>query len=165
VLTDFAGALTGLMAVFIAVDLTLTDAGTLTIVTLTQHAATAASAAQQAAYLAAAHYGLATVPFANTYSWVISSVAFLLISMAMLKGVFSKRTAYVGIAAAIMGIAAGFYVFHPALATFRAPFRPPHRRLVSDGGTKAVPARQGTRRGRGSRSTDRLNRLERPIDS
>jgi hypothetical protein len=92
------------------------------IVTLTQHAATAASAAQQAAYLAAAHYGLATVPLANTYSWVISSVAFLLISMAMLKGVFSKRTAYVGIAAAIVGIAAGFYVFHPALATFGLPF-------------------------------------------
>ncbi|HZV11030.1 MAG TPA: hypothetical protein VFF94_14815, partial [Novosphingobium sp.] len=58
---------TGLMAVFIVVDLTLTDAGTLAIVTLTQHAATAASAAQRAAYLAAAHYGLATVPLANTY--------------------------------------------------------------------------------------------------
>jgi uncharacterized protein DUF4386 len=107
---------TGLMAVFIVVDLTMTDAGTLTIVTLTQHAATAASAAERAAYMAAAHYGLATVPLANTYSWVIPSVAVLLISMVMLKGVFSKRTAYVGIAAGIVGIAAGFYVFLPALA-------------------------------------------------
>ena len=85
---------TGLMAVFIVVDLTLTDAGTLAIVTLTQHAATAASAAQRAAYLAAAHYGLATVPLANTYSFVIPSAGILLISMVMLKGVFSKWTAY-----------------------------------------------------------------------
>jgi hypothetical protein len=109
---------TGLMAVFIVVDVAITDASTLTIVTLTQHAATAASAAERAAYMAAAHYGLATVPLANFYTFVISGVGVLLISMVMLKGVFGKRTAYVGIVTGIVGIVAGFYVFVPALALF-----------------------------------------------
>jgi hypothetical protein len=99
---------TGLMAVFIVVDLAITDASTLTIVTLTQHAAAAASAAERTAYMAAAHYGLATVPLANFYTYVVSGVGVLLISMVMLKGVFSKRTAYVGIVTGIVGIVAGF---------------------------------------------------------
>jgi len=109
---------TGLMAVFIVVDVTITDASSLTIVTLTQHAATAASAAERTAYMAAANYGLATVPLANFYSLVISSVPVLLISMVMLKGVFGKPTAYVGIVAGIVGIVGGFYVFVPALVLF-----------------------------------------------
>jgi hypothetical protein len=112
---------TGLMAVFIVMDLVITDASTLTIVTLTQHAATAATAAQRTAYTAAAHYGLATIPLGNFYTFAISSVGVLLISMVMLKGVFGKRTAYVGIVAGIVGIVAAFYVFVPALALF-VPF-------------------------------------------
>ncbi len=113
-----------LMAVFIVVDLILTNAGTLTIVTLTQHAATAASAAERTAYMAAAHYGLATVPLANFYSQVISSAGILLISIVMLKGVFGKPTAYVGIVAGIVGIAGGFYMFVPALTLFLVLFIP-----------------------------------------
>jgi hypothetical protein len=109
---------TGLMAVFIVVDVAITDASSLTIVTLTQHAATAASAAERRAYMAAANYGLATVPLANFYTFVISSVGVLLISIVMLKGVFGKRTAYVGIVTGIVGIVAGFYVFVPALVLF-----------------------------------------------
>jgi len=38
--------------------------------------------------------------------------------MVMLKGVFGKRTAYVGIVTGIVGIVAGFYVFVPALVLF-----------------------------------------------
>jgi hypothetical protein len=106
---------TGVMAVFIVLDLAITDATSLTLVTLTQHAATATSAAARAAYLAAANYGLATLPLANFYSWVVPSVGILIISIVMLKGVFGKLTASVGIVAGIVGIVAGFYVIVPAL--------------------------------------------------
>lgn len=106
---------TGALAVFIVVDLAITDATTLTLVTLTQHAATATSVTERAAYLAAANYGLATLPLANFYSWVVPSVGILIISIVMLKGVFGKLTASVGIVAGIVGIVAGFYVIVPAL--------------------------------------------------
>jgi Domain of unknown function (DUF4386) len=106
---------TGLMAVFVVVDVAITEANSLTIVTLTQHAATATSATERAAYMAAANYALATLPLATFYSYVVSSVGVLIVSIVMLKGVFSKLTAYVGIIAGIVGIIAGFYVFVPAL--------------------------------------------------
>jgi hypothetical protein len=106
---------TGLMAVFIVVDVAITDASSLTIVTLTQHAAAATSVTERAAYLAAANYALATVPLANFYTWVVSSVGVLLISIVMLKGVFGKLTPSVGIVAGIVGIVAGFYVIVSAL--------------------------------------------------
>ena len=106
---------TGLMAVFVVVDVAITEASSLTIVTLTQHAATATSATERAAYMASANYALATVALATFYSWVVSSVGVLIVSIVMLKGVFGKLTAYVGIVAGIVGIVAGFYVFVSAL--------------------------------------------------
>jgi hypothetical protein len=112
---------TALIAVFVIVDLAITEASALTIVTLTQHAATAASETQRAAYMASANYALATVPLATFYSWVISSVGVLMISIVMLKGVFSKLTAYIGIAVGIAGTVASFYVFVPALTVLNIP--------------------------------------------
>lgn len=84
---------TGLMAVFVIVDVAITEANQLTLVTLTQHAATAVSATQRAASMAAANYALATLPLATFYSWVVSSIGVLIISIVMLKGVFGKLTA------------------------------------------------------------------------
>jgi hypothetical protein len=112
---------TALMAVFIVVDLAITEANSLTIVTLTQHAATATSETQRAAYMAAANYALATLPLATFYSWVVSSVGVLIISIVMLKGVFRKLNAYLGIAVGIVATVAGFYVFLPALAVLALP--------------------------------------------
>jgi Domain of unknown function (DUF4386) len=112
---------TGLMAVFVVVDLAITEANSLTIVTLTQHAATAASATERAAYMAAANYALATVALATFYSWVVSSIWVLIVSIVMLKGVFGKLIAYLGIVVGIVGTAAGFYVFVPALAIVTLP--------------------------------------------
>jgi len=112
---------TGLMAVFVIVDLTITEANSLAIVTLTQHAATATSETQRAAYMAAANYALATVPLATFYSWVVSSVGVLIISIVMLKGVFGKLIAYLGIVVGIVGTVGGFYVFLPALLVLASP--------------------------------------------
>jgi hypothetical protein len=112
---------TGLMAVFVVVDLAITEANSLTLVALTQHAATATSTTERAAYLASANYALATVALATFYSWVISSVGILIISIVMLKGVFTKLTAYLGIVVGILGIVVGFYVFVPALTIATLP--------------------------------------------
>jgi len=112
---------TGLMAVFVVVDLAITEANSLTLVTLTQHAATATSATERAAYMASANYALATVALATFYSWVVSSVGVLIISIVMLKGVFGKLIAYLVIVVGIVGTAAGFYVFVPALAIVTLP--------------------------------------------
>ena len=111
---------TGLMAVFVVVDLAITEANSLTLVALTQHAAAATSATARAAYLAGANYALATVALATFYSWVISSVGVLIISIVMLKGVFTKLTAYLGIVVGIVGTVAGFYVYVPALTVLTA---------------------------------------------
>jgi hypothetical protein len=111
----------GLIALFIVLDLAITELNALTLVTLTQHYAAATSDTQRSAYVAAADYALATLPLATFYSYVVSSVGFLIISIVMLKGVFSKLTAYVGIVASIEGIVGGFYVVLPALAVFLVP--------------------------------------------
>jgi hypothetical protein len=55
------------------------------------------------------------------YSWVVFSIGVLIISIVMLKGVFSKLTAYLGIAVGIVATVAGFYVFLPALAVLTLP--------------------------------------------
>jgi Domain of unknown function (DUF4386) len=112
---------TGLMAVFIVVDVAITEPNSLTIVALTQHAAAATSATQQAAYLAAANYALAALPLATFYSWVIGCVVVLIASMVMLKGAFVKLISYLGVVGGIMGIVAGFYVYVPALAVLATP--------------------------------------------
>lgn len=112
---------TGLMAVFVVLDLAITEANSLTIVALTQHAAAATSATAREAYLAAALYALPTVALATFYSWVISSGGVLIISIVMLKGVFTRLTAYLGIVAGILGVVAGFYVYVPALAVLAIP--------------------------------------------
>ena len=112
---------TGLMAVFIVVDVAITEPNSLTIVALTQHAAAATSATQQAAYMVAANYALAALPLATFYSWVVGCVVVLIASIVMLKGTFVKLISYLGIVAGIMGIVAGFYVYVPALVVLATP--------------------------------------------
>jgi len=111
----------GLTALFIVLDLAVTEMNSLTLVTLTQHFAAAASETQRAAYVAAADYALATLPIATFYSYVLSSAGFLITSIVMLKGPFSKPTAFLGITACLEGIVGGFYVVFPALAALLIP--------------------------------------------
>jgi len=61
------------------------------------------------------------VPLATFYSWVVSSVGVLIISIVMLKGVFGKLIAYLGIVVGIVGTVGGFYVFLPALLVLASP--------------------------------------------
>jgi hypothetical protein len=111
----------GFLFLFVILDLALTEFNSLTLVTLAQHYATATTDVQRLAYMAAADYGLATIPIATFYSWVVGSLGFLIASVVMLKGIFSKPTAYLGIIINTAGIVGGFYVFIPALVILLSP--------------------------------------------
>jgi hypothetical protein len=110
-----------LMILFIVLDLAITETNSLTLVTLTRHYAVSTTGMERSAYTAAEDYALATLPLATFYSFVISSIGLLIVSVVMLKGVFSKPTAYAGIVASVEGIVGGFYVVLPALALLLIP--------------------------------------------
>lgn len=112
---------TGLLLLFVVLDLAMTELNSLTLVTLIRHHASATDDVQRSAYLAAEHYALATLPLATFYSFVVSSIGLLIVSIVMLKGVFSKPTAYAGIVASVEGIIGGFYVVIPTLAVLLVP--------------------------------------------
>ena len=111
----------GIMVMAFVFDLAVTELNSLTLVALTQQYAAATSEVQRSAYVAAADYALATLPIATFCSYVVSSAGLLVISVVMLGGVFSRPTAYLGIAAGIEGIVGGFYIFLPALAVLLVP--------------------------------------------
>jgi hypothetical protein len=112
---------TALLALFAVVDLAITELNSLTLVTLTEQYGAAVGDAQRSAYLAAADYALATLPIATFFSFFESSVGLLIASVIMLKGIFSRITAYAGLVASIEGIIASFYPVIPALALLLTP--------------------------------------------
>ena len=113
----------GLLGIFIVLDLGITELNSLALITLTRNIATAASDAQSAAYQAAAHWGLATIPIATFFSWVGPSCGFLIASIVMRKSFFGKPTARFGMIVFFLGIIAGFYFLYPitVLALFLTP--------------------------------------------
>ena len=69
--------------------------------------ATATTDAQRAMDVAAASYAGAVLPFSQAiYSILILAFGILIIGFVMLKGIFSKSTAYVGVATGILGVVA-----------------------------------------------------------
>ncbi len=112
---------TGLLILFAVVDLAVTELNSLALVTLTRQYAAAASDVQRAAYVAAADYALATLPIGTFFSYLVSSIGLLIASVVMLRGVFSRPTAFLGITAGILGTVGGFYFAIPALAGLLVP--------------------------------------------
>ena len=108
-------------AVFAGLSLVL-DLGVGTIsqvalTTISQNYASATSDVQRAAYVATANYALGVATVSEpVYSFAVFSIALLIISLVMLKGVFGKATAYLGIVASIAGFVYGISLFAPALA-------------------------------------------------
>lgn len=98
---------------FILLDLGITESNTLSILSLIQNSTAAENAAQQAMYLAAEHWGLATLPLATFFSWIGPSLGFLIISIVMFRSFFGRYTALLGIAANGLGIIGAFYFLHP----------------------------------------------------
>ena len=104
---------TALLGFFIILDLGITEANSLALVALTRNVTAATDEVQRAAYLAAANWGLATMPIATFFSWTGPSCGFLAISMVMSKSFFGKATARFGVIVFALGIILGFYFLYP----------------------------------------------------
>jgi len=133
---------------FVTLDLAVTWSHYASILTLYEKYAATSDAALRAGYLAAADYGSAmlTSPLEIVYSIVTLSFGFLVIGFVMLRGVFGKVTAYLGLITGILGIAslsrAGFAIIGNALCATLWLFFVGYRlcRLTSDRGTPAPDA-------------------------
>ena len=98
-----ASAFVGL---FIVLDLSVTWTNYASLINLSSDYAAAANDAQRAAYVAAAGYPTAVLAsrLVAVYAIVDLSFAILVIGFVMLKGVFNKTTAYLGLATGVLGI-------------------------------------------------------------
>jgi hypothetical protein len=111
----------GLLALFAVWDLSVTELDSLTLVADAKRYAAAGSTAQRAAYVAAAKHTLAVLPVATFVSYAVSSVGLLIVSVVMLRAVFSRWTAYAGIVASAEGLVGGFYPVFAPLAVLLTP--------------------------------------------
>ncbi len=111
----------GLVLMWAILDVGVTEFNSLALVSLTQNYNAATDPAQQAVYASAANYALAAIPIATFYSYLVGSIGFFIASITMLKGVFRKPVAFIGIAANGLGIIAAFVLFAPGLAVIILP--------------------------------------------
>jgi hypothetical protein len=96
------------VGLFILLETAVNWAGYAALIMLSGDYASAASDTQRAAYVAAANYPSAVLasPLAGVYAIGTLSFGIFLIGLVMLKGVFSKLTAYLGVITGILGIVA-----------------------------------------------------------
>ena len=97
---------TALVGLFVVLDLAVTWSAFASLLTLSGHYAAASNDVQRAAYVAAAHGASAvlTSRLEVVYAIVVLSSGILMIGFVMLKGVFSRTTAYLGVLTGILGI-------------------------------------------------------------
>jgi hypothetical protein len=97
---------TAFVGLFIVLDLAVTWTNYASLLTLSGNYAAAANDAQRVAYVAAANYASAVLAshLEAVYAIVVLSFGILLIGLVMLKGIFNKITAYVGLVTGVLGI-------------------------------------------------------------
>ena len=97
---------TAFVGLFIVLDLAVTWSNYASLITLSTDYAAATSEAQRATYVAAANHASAvlTSTLEGVYSIVTLSVGILLVGLVMLRSIFSKTAAYMGLATGILGI-------------------------------------------------------------
>jgi hypothetical protein len=105
---------TALVGGYLVFDIAITEPNWLVLANLARDYA-AANVHDQAAYVGAAQYGLALVPFVNALSFLISGAGFLLISIAMLHSPFRRSTAIFGIAVMALSMVAAISWFVPPM--------------------------------------------------
>jgi hypothetical protein len=105
---------TAFVGLFVALDLAITWSHYASILTLYSSYSQTADDVQRAGYVAAVNYASAVLvsPIEIVYAIVTLSFAILVIGCVMLRGVFNKSTAYLGLLTGILGILAltGFSV-------------------------------------------------------
>ena len=97
---------TAFVMLFVVLDLAVTWADYASLLTLSGHHSAATTEAQRAAYVAAAHgaSSMLTSRLMVVYAIVVLSSAILMIGFVMLRGVFNRTTAYLGLATGVLGI-------------------------------------------------------------
>lgn len=105
---------TAFVGLFVVLDLPLTWLNFAVLMNLSGSYAAATSEAQRAVFVAAAQYSSAVInsSLIFVYNTLTLSIGILLTGLAMLKGIFNKGTAYVGVVTGILGVVAvaGSYV-------------------------------------------------------
>lgn len=98
---------TAFVGLFVVLDLSVTWSSYAALLTLGDSYSAATNDVQRAAYLAAANYPSAVLAsrLEVVYAIVILSFAILVIGVVMLKGSFSRPTAYLGLVTGILGVA------------------------------------------------------------
>ena len=111
----------GLVGIWAILDVGVTEFNSLALISLTQSYTAATDAVQKASYMAAANYALAAIPIGTFYSYLVGSIGFLIASIVMLRGVFRKQVAFLGIVANALGIISAFVLVAPGLAVIILP--------------------------------------------
>jgi hypothetical protein len=98
---------TAFVGLFVALDLAVTWSHYASILVLYRNYSRATDAVQRTGYVAAAQYASAVLasPLEIVYAIVTLSFGILVTGFVMLRGVFNKITAYLGLATGILGIA------------------------------------------------------------
>jgi Domain of unknown function (DUF4386) len=106
---------TACVGLFVVLDLAVTWTNYAALIALSGNYAAATNDAQRAVFVAAATYPSTVLESSLlfVYNTFVLAVGILIIGLVMLKGIFSKMTAYLGLAAGILGIvsvAGSFFV-------------------------------------------------------
>ena len=97
---------TACVGLFVVLDLAVTWTSYASLITLSGNYAAAANDAQKAVVVAAANYPSAVLEstLLGVYAILVPGVGILITSVVMLRGIFSKTTAYLGLVAGILAI-------------------------------------------------------------
>jgi hypothetical protein len=97
---------TAFVGLFVVLDLAVTWPNYAALITLGGHYAAATTDAQRAADVAAASYASAVVTsgLEGVYSIMTLSLGILVVGLVMLRGVFSRATAYLGVVTGVLGV-------------------------------------------------------------
>jgi hypothetical protein len=97
---------TACVGLFIVLDLAVTWTNYASLITLSGNYAAATNDTQRAVFVAAANYPSAVLESSllGVYAILVPSFGYLMTGLVMLKGIFSKSTAYLGLVSGILGI-------------------------------------------------------------
>jgi len=97
---------TGFLVMFVALDLAVTWPNYAALITLSSKYAAAIGDTQRMALVAAANYAVEVLSSSllAVYAILVPSLGILIIGLVMLKGAFSKVTAYLGVVTGVLGI-------------------------------------------------------------
>jgi hypothetical protein len=114
----------GFLILFVFLDLAITWPNYSSLITLSSKYAAATSDAQRATIVAAANYASAVLSSSliGVYVILVPAIGILIIGLVMLRGVFSKATAYLGVVTGILGVVSvGGTFFISALGIMAIP--------------------------------------------